>query len=503
MRSRLAATVASTSLAVLSLAVAACGEKSEPPAPGQAGELTVMTFNVWYGGVSVDPGQIGAAIRAAGADVVGVQEPEGNLREIADSAGLPFVEESLHLISRYPIFAAEVQANGPAVPVGYVEVEPGRVVAVANAHLTCCPYGPNLARNGKSAEEVLDVENRTRLPEARRYARALSSVAEEGVPTFLVGDMNSPSHLDWTEEAVEARDLPYPLEWPASKALADAGLRDSYREIHPDPAETPGLTWTPGTPPPDIREDETTDRIDWVLAAGPAEVTDSRLVGEEGGPDVEVGVSPWGSDHRAVASDFEVESAPTPDLVDADPRVVTRGERVTIRYALSGAGAGRTVGIVPADSGRNGEDAIATVPIFDGADHIAPMLGTATLSPGPYRAAAIDADGRIIASSPFWVQAPGALPSIETDRSSYAPGDPIGVSWRNGPGNKLDYVGVFKAGDPNAYDYLGFVYVDALPQGSLELTRADLGELPPGRYVASLMLDDGYATLASAPFTVR
>jgi hypothetical protein len=62
-----------------------------------------MTFNVWYGGVQLGFDRIPNAIEAAGADVVGVQEPEGNLRRIAEAAGMPYVDETLHLISRYPI----------------------------------------------------------------------------------------------------------------------------------------------------------------------------------------------------------------------------------------------------------------------------------------------------------------------------------------------------------------------------------------------------------------
>jgi endonuclease/exonuclease/phosphatase family metal-dependent hydrolase len=64
-------------------------------APASAEPLSVMTFNVWDGGVQVDFHQIGTAIRRADADIVGVQEPEGNLRRIARSAGLPYVDESL------------------------------------------------------------------------------------------------------------------------------------------------------------------------------------------------------------------------------------------------------------------------------------------------------------------------------------------------------------------------------------------------------------------------
>jgi endonuclease/exonuclease/phosphatase family metal-dependent hydrolase len=70
--------LAGAALAALALAGTA---RAEP--------VTVMTFNVWYGGVQVDFDSIGAAIRAANADIVGVQEPEGRLRRIARSAGLP------------------------------------------------------------------------------------------------------------------------------------------------------------------------------------------------------------------------------------------------------------------------------------------------------------------------------------------------------------------------------------------------------------------------------
>jgi endonuclease/exonuclease/phosphatase family metal-dependent hydrolase len=59
-----------------------------------------MTFNIWYGGVQVDFAQVTRAIRRAGADIVGVQEPEGNLRKLAAASGMPYVDDSLHLISR-------------------------------------------------------------------------------------------------------------------------------------------------------------------------------------------------------------------------------------------------------------------------------------------------------------------------------------------------------------------------------------------------------------------
>jgi endonuclease/exonuclease/phosphatase family metal-dependent hydrolase len=485
-------------LAVLLWALAGCGGDDGPEQAGEptGTELRVMSFNVWYGGVSVDFGQIVAAIDAADPDVIGVQEPEANLRQIAEAADYPYVDETLHLISRYPIFATELEG----VPFAYVEIARDQVVAVENVHLTCCPYGPNLVKAGKPAEDVIALEERTRLPEAERYAELMERLIREDIPVFMTGDFNSPSHLDWNQAAVDARDLPYPVEWPASKALADAGMRDSYRDEHPDPAATPGLTWTAGQPPPRMRPSETNDRIDWVLAGGPSTTLASDVVGETGGPDVGVGVDRWGSDHRAVVSSFSVEPAPAPYLVSADPRVVRQGDRVTIRYALAGGGAGRTVGILPAGE----TEPVQTIPIYDASDHIAPMLGTAPLEPGPYRAALIDKDGSLLATSPFWIQARDAQPQIRTTESSYAPGEDIKVRWANGPGNKLDYVALFPVHEPSVYGYVAYKYVNAKPEGGFALTTKDLGRLGPGDYVARLMLDDGYSVIAeSEPFNVR
>ena len=58
-------------------------------APAAAQPLTVQTFNVWYGGGQVEFDRIGNAIRAADADLVGIQEPEGNRRRIAAVCGSP------------------------------------------------------------------------------------------------------------------------------------------------------------------------------------------------------------------------------------------------------------------------------------------------------------------------------------------------------------------------------------------------------------------------------
>ncbi len=473
------------------LAIAAAPAVAQSPR-----QVTVMTFNVWYGGAQLDENQMARAIRESGADIVGLQEPEGNVPRIARLSGLQYYDRSLHVISRWPLFA--VDRGG--VRLGYAALDLDSVVAIGNLHLTSTPYGPEAVRDGQGPRKVLALERTTRLPEIQPWLRPLARLGQAGTPTFLTGDFNSPSHLDWTAAASVAfpQRVKFPLTWPVSSALARFGIRDSYREAHPDPVAWPGLTWTAGTPPPRIRRIETVDRIDWVMATGPATTLASRLVGEAGGPSVELGVSPWPSDHRAVASTFSVTPGRAPALVSAHPRVVTRGERVTLRYTRMKPN-GRKVAILGPDSNTP----LMSLPIYDASDHIAPLLGTRPLRPGAYRAGLLDRRGRVLAASPFWIEAPGTRPAISASRRTFDRGAPIKLRFHGAPANKYDWVGIYPAGEPDVYNYAGFLYTGARPNGSITFTQSDLGKLAPGRYRGTLMLDDGYSVLADTTFRVR
>ena len=218
-----------------------------------------MSFNVWYGGASIDPAQITAAIEAAGADVVGIQEPEGNLRRIAEAAGLSYVDEGLHLISRYPLFAA----GSGDVRFAYVAIDPTHVAAVANMHLLCCPYGPNLAAAGKTADEVLELERRTRLPEIEPYAEHSASSARRACRLFSPATSTLPPTSTGPKPRSRPAISPTHSNGPPQRPSPTRGFRDSYRDAHPDPAGEPGLTWTAGQPPPRMRpgRDQRPDRL--------------------------------------------------------------------------------------------------------------------------------------------------------------------------------------------------------------------------------------------------
>jgi len=333
------------------------------------------------------------------------------------------------------------------------------------------------------------------------YAAALPKIAAQGIPLIVGGDFNSPSHLDWTDAMVKARPaVKYPVEWPESKLMADSGFVDSYRVVHADPVATPGLTWTPGYPHPFVRPQETHDRIDYIYSIG-AKAVASDVVGEVGGPDVAIGIDPWPADHRALVTTFEVEPAPTPDLITVEPRLVKPGEIFIVRVATQKQEKLGHFQIFPAGAAA-GATPITALPA-DPADHLAAPFGTARLAPGAYLAAVSDANGKRLASVPFWVTDPAAKPGVAVAKASVKSGDPIEVSWSSAPGNKFDWIGIYSATDPDLYNYLGYLYTNASVAGSVTFKTEDFGDaLAPGEYEARLMRDDAYVELAIVKFTV-
>ena len=160
--------------------------------------------------------------------------------------------------------------------------------------------------------DVLASEDEVRTRSIEVLTPDVQTLLDEGYPVFLTGDLNQPSSLDYTEATVGMRKgVTEAIPWTVSEALLAIGLRDTFREIHPDPVENPGLTH--GNP--DFRKGGFGDRIDYLYAGGPAVTPTSELVGEVGGPNVDREYDPWTSDHRAVLSTFDV----TPVELRADP----------------------------------------------------------------------------------------------------------------------------------------------------------------------------------------
>lgn len=305
------------------LALALCA------APLQAEtRLKVMSFNIWGGGQNEGKGveETVAAIRAAGADVVGLQETRlesdpctaescpatgpSAAKAIAEALGWYSYDQTTEnaalwanaVISRYPI--GKASPNDLGVP---LDVE-GREVWIFNIHHDDEPYGPYQVMGIEygpapfvtTESEAQDWAAKTRGP-AMDLLDADMALAANAAAVFVTGDFNEPSGLDWTTATVAAGHQPFAVNWPTTRRLTDQGFIDTYRAVFPDPVARPAYTWTARYD--EAATDDHPDRIDFVLARGAGlKVLDAAIVGEDG-PRSDIRVMPWPSDHRATLAE--------------------------------------------------------------------------------------------------------------------------------------------------------------------------------------------------------
>jgi exonuclease III len=298
-------------LAPFFLALTAAWSTAAEPEP-----LRVMTFNLWGGGDSGHQplSQSIKVIKAAEADVVGLQETIGhkrdgkepdNARAIADALAWHYVDQGdgKGIISRHKILCATPKKFG-----AQLELPSGRRAWMFNVHLMHQPYQPYQLLNIpygdapfiKTAAEAVREARAVHGQEAAELLREIERVCSEGTPIFVTGDFNEPSCLDWTEAVRSAGRCPVACAWPTTAALRDAGFVDAYRQVHSDPLTALGYTWTPTTAEDDPQDRH--DRIDLVLVGGRgAAVTDAKVIGEDK-QHADLVVSPYPSDHRAVVA---------------------------------------------------------------------------------------------------------------------------------------------------------------------------------------------------------
>ena len=286
-----------------------------------AEEIRVMSFNIWHGG---DAGgqplsQTIKAIRAAKADIVGLQETHGhaangvrrdNGQQIADVLGWNYFDQGdrTGILSRFPIEAATEKKWGVEI-----EYSAGKTLLFANAHFPSSPYQPYQLLNipyGNAPfitteAQAIEWANKSRGANVGRLLLDLEPSLKKGTPIVLTGDFNEPSFQDWTPRAVDAKLCPIEVSFPATKRVTSAGFVDAWRAVHPDEVKSPGWTWTPTTAPDDPKDKH--DRIDFVfVTAAHIEVTKCERVAEPGNS--EITVAPWPSDHRAVVATIEIQT---------------------------------------------------------------------------------------------------------------------------------------------------------------------------------------------------
>ncbi|MGN6378735.1 MAG: endonuclease/exonuclease/phosphatase family protein [Gaiellales bacterium] len=479
-------------------------------ASARAVTVRVMTFNIGgdeWGGDLTPPWSratrpklqdVASAILAAHADVVGLQEPYGRMILLAHMLGPGwYTAPRLHTLARYPI----LEPPGAHGVWGWLELSPGRMMAIFNTHLPSGLYGPGRVRHGIPRAQVVAGERELRVPWMRPILAAAGPLIAAGVPTVLTGDFNSPSWRDWTAAAARARGLPYSVRWPVSLQVEHAGFRDSYRQVHPNALASPGITWTTGFPGPPPGPRQIDDRIDFIWDAGAIRAVGSQVIGEPGSPYTDVAVTPWVSDHRAVVSTLAVRPVSPPPLIALPTARITRGDGVAVRFHTTG-GSGFRVAVVHHRAPLSA--ALVTKGTGSAADGEL-TIPTGHLAAGAYDAVLVSPAGRELGRLEFAVVPPGARTTVSVPRSIVA-GSPIPVRVANAPGNRYDWLAVIRGTrSPLVAPYLRWRYTGAAVDGSMAIDPTANGNrpLPPGHYAIWFCLDDGYFCTAHARFVIH
>jgi exonuclease III len=264
--------------------------------------LQVTAFNIWKGGnqfgKEAGKKRLIEVMKKLNSDVFLVVETNGSGPEIADALGyqLYLISSNLSIVSRYPI-TATYAIYKPFHSGGVkISLTGGREINVFCNWLSSQPqyFIAGLTPNESwPLEKYLEEEHKTRVKDIDAILENIDNHAQnaDSIPIILGGDFNSGSHLDWTEKTKSLHNN-YVVPWPVSIRLQNKGFIDSFREIHPDPLATPGLTWSP------IRNFPIKDRIDYIYYKG----KDIRAVHSEVTDDYSLG---WPSDHSAVTTIFQ------------------------------------------------------------------------------------------------------------------------------------------------------------------------------------------------------
>ena len=254
-------------------ALAACAPQKESKKT-----LTVLSWNVWHGGHSKTypgkgcEGTIGI-LKKSNADVILMVETYGAAPMVADSLGYQYnlISDNLCIYSRYPITGKYAFPDSISTfNFGGVMIDvDGTPVRLFDTWLHYLP-DMRLAPTDKSEEDILAWEREgTREKEIHKILTVLRPMLAQAdsIPVIMGGDFNVHSHLDWTEAT---RDLynhgGAVVNWPVSTAMQEAGFKDSFREMNPDPVTHLGVTWL--TDADSLETERRMDRIDFIYYQG-------------------------------------------------------------------------------------------------------------------------------------------------------------------------------------------------------------------------------------------
>ena len=285
-----------------------------PSFGNETSSFRLMSFNILHGGVERGQPLSQTAEVMKLADIVGVQETHDdeidNSVKLAKQLGWHHFQQGGNkaVISRFPISGHTPKKTGV-----FIELTDGQQICLFNAHFPAAPYQPYQlldieygdAPFIKTEREAIDWARRSRGSQLAQVLVELSQVRDREIPTFVTGDFNEPSHLDWTEQAARKGIHPIRVRYPTAKMVGMHGLIDAFRNRHPNELLRPGFTWTPLTEPSDTADHH--DRIDFVFSdRRHCTVENCQVVGENQAS-ADLVIAPWPSDHRAVIAEINIK----------------------------------------------------------------------------------------------------------------------------------------------------------------------------------------------------
>ncbi len=235
---------------------------SDAPVAASDDNLRVLVWNVLNGGNSVVDGaeKALAVIRDSGADLVLMQESYDIDGErpllgtwLAEQLGWnQWQANSPHLciLTRFDITERFTHEPWHAVGARLVD-DQGRDFIAWSIWIDYRDYITTTLRDTPDITDgdLLESEfvRSQRLPQAQRIIAQLGAIGhlDLSIPLLVGGDWNTPSHLDWTTDTARTYKRRRALDLPVSLAMAGAGFIDTFRTVHPNPVQRPGITWSP------------------------------------------------------------------------------------------------------------------------------------------------------------------------------------------------------------------------------------------------------------------
>ena len=224
--------------------------------------LRVLVWNAWRGGNEVESGpeKVLQVIRDAKPDLVLMQESydiDGDRptlgRWIAEELGWHAHQaESPHLCIITPMKIEATFFHDAWHGLGVrITDEQNRTFVAWSIWLDYRAFITYELRDRpeQSDDELIAAEDErsARLPEAKALLKHLEDAGQLAldVPLLVGGDWNNPSHLDWTVDTTRIFKHRRALPLPVSTLMQERGFTDTFREVHPNPVQRPGLTWSP------------------------------------------------------------------------------------------------------------------------------------------------------------------------------------------------------------------------------------------------------------------